>query len=332
MKQGLAIGNNPDSYLANVYLMNIDSQMELEGVEYGRYTDDIRIFTNDIGIMRHAIIVLQEALLNLGLNLNSAKTKLASSGVEIEKHRSKYIDMYDYAEPDEEIVPESKLLEEIDRDFKNPAKEFNKEDVIANDGDAKDFCKFLSANQKIKKALDNMKFMKVWHIENLGKIVRDFSGAGKHAAWLLVQAAFYESVHPKVSEKALQTIGQIFEDETVNSYIKYRVTHFLAKRHRKNGKFRVNMFDDSTRHWFIDRFTEFLAQPAIELNLVAIRALNVMGLSEGEILKLAGTYVKKPVPLPVNTALRALSLPPESYGTGRIQAEAEEENEFIDYI
>jgi len=332
MKQGLAIGNNPDSYLANVYLMNVDAQMEIEGIEYGRYTDDIRIFANDMPTMRRAIIVLQESLLNLGLNLNASKTKLASSGLEMEELRAKNIDIYEYAEPDEIVLPENKLIKEIDREFKNPPRHFKKEDVILTDADAKDFCKFLSASQSVKKTFDNMKFMKMWHMDTLGKIIREFSGAGKHAAWLLVQSAFFKSVDPKVQEKAIRQIEQLFEDKTVGSYAKYRMTHFLAKPQGDSGVFRINSMHHSWRPWFIEKFTEFLSEPAIELNLVAIRALRVLGLSESEIVKKVGTYSIKPIPLPVNTALQALSIPVDSYKTGRVNTDVEDESDYQDYI
>lgn len=332
MKQGLAIGNNPDSYLANLYLMNIDSQMEIEGVEYGRYMDDIRIFTNDMSTMRHAIIVLQESLLNLGLNLNASKTELASSGIEMKRLISKHTDAYDYDEPDEVVIAENRLLKGIDRDFKDPSVTFSKEDTLLKDGDAKDFCKFLSASQTKKNRFDNMKFMKPWHIERVGNILREFSGAGKHAAWLIVQSAFFSSVDPKVQERAIRVIEEIFEDATVNSYIKYRITHFLTKPSGKGGDHRINTYHHSWKSWFIEKFTGFLSEPAIELNLVAIRALRVLGLSESEIRTLIGRHSIKPLPIPVNTALQALSIPLESGKTVRVYDDIEDEIDYNDYI
>ena len=48
----------------------------LLGINFGRYVDDFRFFTNTKAESLKALIVLQEFLLKRGLNLNTSKTKL----------------------------------------------------------------------------------------------------------------------------------------------------------------------------------------------------------------------------------------------------------------
>jgi hypothetical protein len=87
MHQGLAIGNNTEGVLANLYLRSIDDAMgKIKGVSFGRYNDDMRIFAAGQDSAKRAVLLLQEKLLTKGLNLNSAKTdrKEGPSGIAVE--------------------------------------------------------------------------------------------------------------------------------------------------------------------------------------------------------------------------------------------------------
>ncbi len=90
MHQGLAIGNNTEGVLANLYLKSIDEAMDsIEGIAFGRYVDDIRIFATSREAATRAMLILQEHLLRKGLNLNGSKTKIAEGSPKIEYLRSK---------------------------------------------------------------------------------------------------------------------------------------------------------------------------------------------------------------------------------------------------
>lgn len=98
LKQGLCTGNEADSFLANIYLSDIDNEMsKFKNSIFGRYNDDMRIFSKSTEELSLAILTLQEQLLAKGLNLNSSKTisetgDLESDSALISDDLSDYID------------------------------------------------------------------------------------------------------------------------------------------------------------------------------------------------------------------------------------------------
>ncbi|GAM73640.1 RNA-directed DNA polymerase [Vibrio ishigakensis] len=82
--KGIATGPSCMGVLANYYLMDIDNLMcNISGVEYGRYVDDIKLFSDDKDALQQAFSALQEALYTLGLNINGSKTKLLNSRIRL---------------------------------------------------------------------------------------------------------------------------------------------------------------------------------------------------------------------------------------------------------
>ena len=75
---GLPQGNDISSFLSNLYLMTLDKEMigiVLGDIsKYGRYVDDVKIFTSDKDEARRALVKLEEVLRDLNLNIQSAKT------------------------------------------------------------------------------------------------------------------------------------------------------------------------------------------------------------------------------------------------------------------
>lgn len=79
-KIGLPQGNDVSSFLSNLYLITLDKEMiEIvsgDNSKYGRYIDDIKIFTSNKDEARRALVKLEEVLRSLNLNVQSAKTEI----------------------------------------------------------------------------------------------------------------------------------------------------------------------------------------------------------------------------------------------------------------
>lgn len=81
------IGLNPcsevDFFLANLYLKALDEKLvRYEGIEYYRYGDDIRIFSNSHSLLEPLTDIIQQVLSSLSLELNVSKTKLIDTNNE----------------------------------------------------------------------------------------------------------------------------------------------------------------------------------------------------------------------------------------------------------
>ena len=79
-RKGLPQGNDVSSFLANVYLRDLDQVMLKmvggDAKKYYRYVDDIQVYTSDRNEACRAIITLERTLRQLGLNVQSAKTEV----------------------------------------------------------------------------------------------------------------------------------------------------------------------------------------------------------------------------------------------------------------
>lgn len=84
-QHGLPQNRDPSSFVANVVLNAIDHRMVDLGHDYYRYVDDIRIICPDIDSARRAMIVLVGELRTVGMNINSSKTKILTSGTTAEE-------------------------------------------------------------------------------------------------------------------------------------------------------------------------------------------------------------------------------------------------------
>lgn len=331
LSQGLVIGCGTDGFLANIYLMGMDKKLNFEGIEYGRYTDDIRIFSNDRAALQKAIMVLQETLLALGLNLNASKTELASNPEQKEKFRSKMIDFYDYFDPEDDNFI-NLIAEQTDKHF-SETDNFTQSTTV-DKRNAKEFCKFLSADSSKKKAFDNLKNRKLWHIETLNTIIREFSGATKHASWLLIQSAFYNNIPSKVANRAIELIGELLCDSNVNSYARFRILFWLVtKKNKRNGnKLFIHSFLPHSEDEFVELCKVYLSEPAIELNLVAVLTLRTLGFSKENIELLAKKHCIKPMAEPIRNAISYISTPEVKSNLILVEDDFEHPANYQDYI
>lgn len=75
--QGLNPCSEVDFFLANLYLSPLDIKMaQINGIEYFRYDDDIRVYSNNKKLLDKLSLVIKSALFPLSLDLNTEKTKL----------------------------------------------------------------------------------------------------------------------------------------------------------------------------------------------------------------------------------------------------------------
>lgn len=307
MRQGLVIGCGTDGFLANIYLKEVDELMATKKVAFGRYNDDMKIFANDKKELDDAVLLLQKSLLTLGLNLNSGKTKLASNDKEKEDLRSKATDAYDYLDVTDEEQSE-KFGEFLDKHLSEVIT-FTESDLIDDDGKAKDFCKFLSTQTTVKKKKLSVNGRTLWQVNTLDHIIRNYAGASKHAAWLLVQSVFFKGITQKVSDRAVHLMANLLVDSTINSYTRYRILHLLATgKNRQNGyKPYIKSFSPESENWLIDLCKHYLSEPAIECNIIAIKTLRTIGIGKNEIEQLVSSHCIKPLAHPIGNTLLHIS-------------------------
>lgn len=307
MRQGLVIGCGTDGFLANIYLKDVDELMATKKVVFGRYNDDMKIFSNDRKELDDAVLLLQKSLLTLGLNLNSGKTRLASNDKEKEELRSKAGDYYHYGDAVVEM-PNKKFEKFLDKHFAD-VRQFTSASKIEIDDDGRDFCKFLSAQSNSKKGVIKMEERALWQVEALGNIFKNFAGASKHASWLIVQSSFFAGVDEKVSKRAVEILAETLLDPKINSYNRYRILYFLINSRNKNNNYQpyLKRFLPHNKDWFVDLCKQFLSEPAIECNTIAIQTLRTLGFGKDEISQFVGKHCIKPLAQPIENTLHHIS-------------------------
>lgn len=321
LNQGLPIGNSSEGYLANIYLNQSDEAMNefaaSKGLTFGRYNDDIRIFGKSREDVLTGIRVLQELLLVKGLNLNGSKTRIAEDSTEIEELRSKIYEFEssqgDEGEQDEEEVatdgdePHTSILKaHVDDHFYEFKTTFEPGQTIDADSVAKDFCKFMSAKNADGKRLLQFSERLPQHVQMLGEVLRNWQGSGKHAAWLLVQSAFDSRISVPTRKSASALIFALLETKGVSSYIKYRILQHLVKLRQKSKAHQFRYLDNLTikgRGRLRKLIPQFVAEPAFELNIVALHTLRCLGASPEEIHKVVKVSSRHPNAEPILNAI-----------------------------
>jgi hypothetical protein len=294
MQQGLAIGNNTEGVLANLYLKSIDEAMNsIQEVAFGRYVDDMRIFATNREAAKRAMLVLQEHLLTKGLNLNGSKTKIAESAPKIEDLRSKAYEAYDYLAEEEEPW-EQEGLPITDHPFDEFDRRFEPGQVLEKDEDAKDFCHFLG---RVLPLTDRQPA----HVDMLKVILTRWHGSSKHASWRLVETIIRSEC------SAATTFLDCLSDTGTSTYAKYRLLHYLVRRRRcpnGQGEFR---YIDGLSPWAKRQIKQllpiFLSELAFELNVSALYAMKVLGTSQAGLEATVRDKAPKPVAVPIRNAL-----------------------------
>ncbi|MDP2730062.1 MAG: RNA-directed DNA polymerase [Dehalococcoidales bacterium] len=83
---GIPQGVDASSILANLYLHHVDDQFSrMSGVEYFRYADDIRMVAKDKITAKIALGRLIKALRDIGLDINTSKTKVLDKDLAIQQ-------------------------------------------------------------------------------------------------------------------------------------------------------------------------------------------------------------------------------------------------------
>jgi RNA-directed DNA polymerase len=77
---GLPIGSTMANFLANVYLLPLDMEMEKAGFSYMRYCDDLILFAKDEANARRAKRIVEDTVSARGLLLNPSKSVLGPPG------------------------------------------------------------------------------------------------------------------------------------------------------------------------------------------------------------------------------------------------------------
>jgi hypothetical protein len=78
--RGIPQGPWASSYIANVMLDSIDKAMIQYGYTYIRYVDDVRVFCGSTAEARQAVLHVIKLARDLGLSIQTAKTRIFSSG------------------------------------------------------------------------------------------------------------------------------------------------------------------------------------------------------------------------------------------------------------
>jgi hypothetical protein len=313
LRQGLPIGDGVEGYLANIYLKDLDDAMVRAGAPYGRYVDDIRLFgTSRDAVLQH-LGILQEQLLRKGLNLNSSKTKIAEDETSQENLLSRVYASSPYGE-DEDEEAGSEIATRIDLPFGEFSRTFAQDQQLESTGDAKDFCKFLSAHNASGLPLVALGDRQVWHVERLREVIIQWRGPARHAGWLLVQTAIYGGVPDEARTRARQVVLELLASTTLNPYSRYRILHHLVKlRARRAGqpsRF-IQQLTDTERRQIEALLPQFLAAPAFELNIMSLYSLQVLGRTHDQLRALVAAHCR-PGCEPVRNALEAVNQIPET--------------------
>lgn len=75
-KRGAMAGTSMSTFLANIYLMDMDKHFRDMGVIYARYSDDIIIFDRDLDVLNRHIEYIHKVISDKGLAINQDKEQL----------------------------------------------------------------------------------------------------------------------------------------------------------------------------------------------------------------------------------------------------------------
>ncbi len=235
-RQGLPIGNNTEGYLANIFLKEVDEAMENAGFSFGRYVDDCRIFFAERHQATQASLLLQECLLNKGLNLNSAKTKIIEDNHIKDYIKASLKPSSSYGDEDHDVEVDrlrkkhnSILLEEIDKEIEKVKNfDFNQKINTDNSESFSHFLNYITPN--------NFDFSSVpWDIclNNIHLILREYPQHSKLLAWVIVKFIFRDEITDGLDLQSqhlvVRKMYEILKDQNISAWTKTRILHHLNK-------------------------------------------------------------------------------------------------------
>jgi hypothetical protein len=328
MLQGLAIGNNTEGVLANLYLRSIDEAMDsIPEIQFGRYSDDMRIFAPNRDAAKRAMLILQEHLLTKGLNLNGSKTEIAEGTPKIEDLRSKAYDAGDYLREEEEQGNQEGLTV-TDLPFEEFNRHFDPGHPLTNDKEAKDFCHFL--DHRILPLKERLPA----HVDMLKVVLTRWHGSSKHASWRLVETIISSECSAPTRKYATKALLECLSDRDTSTYAKYRLLHYLVQKWQHpggQGEFRhLDRLDTSDQDQIKLLFPMFMNELAFELNITSIYIMKVLGAAQAELEQTVRDNAPKPLAVPIRNALLLASEPvPFIQGTDLVEVlEDEGEAEY----
>ncbi|MFA0465433.1 RNA-directed DNA polymerase [Vibrio breoganii] len=290
--KGIMTGPCSDSMLANFYLMDLDKKMsQLEGIEYGRYVDDIKLFGQDREKLQAAFSILQRELHDLGLNINSSKTKLIDSKEEVIELITQEIVMgVDHYGNEHtktrSIVYEQEAKElELDLPFDKREIAVDLEKEITSASDAKEFCFILSEVD-----VDDWQ---PTHLAKLVLILKRYPSSTKHAVWQVIRAM-------REGNEEVQTLAeeyvteQCLVDPQIHNYAKSRLLHHLIKPRKRDRRYVYQVLEDES---FIKSIKSVLR--TTPETLLRVYALEVFCLKFGAFTlpEIQQVFIKAKVPL-----------------------------------
>jgi hypothetical protein len=320
--QGIPIGNSAEGFIANIFLNEVDEALFNLGINFGRYVDDFRVFTNNKSDSLKALIILQEFLLKRGLNLNTSKTKI----IEAQENIIKFIKDSNKSgvygmPPEEEAYHENKQEKKLDKthiikeiDPKKASEQYNKlyfskypKKVITihnidDEDKAQQFCSFLH-NIKLDAKLEIQTFSK--HMEWLYILSKKYPKHCKSYSWLFVKFMLHD-YSDDIKIISIQYLFKVFDDELVNVFIKTRIIHNLVKP-RKGAVTYIERIGINTklRNRIIEHITKLMKINCIALQLNCIYAYYLMFRDRDHryLQDFVSHNLKRPIPKPIQQAV-----------------------------
>lgn len=318
--QGIPIGNEAEGFIANIFLKEADEALFNLGINFGRYVDDFRIFTNDKNDAVKASIVLQEFLLKIGVNLNASKTKIIEAQEKIiefiEESKDSSVsatpfpeDRYDQSNPEKEL-DKTNLIKEIgfgtvssQNEAFNDSKQqvlFKTLEDIDDEDKAKQFCKFLN-EIPLGIKLEPQIFTK--HIGWLYQLSKKYPKHWKLYSWLFVKflSLDYDNDIQIIS---LKFLFAVFDDELVNTFIKTRIIHHLVTP-RKGALTYVERISirKALKERIILHITKLMKISCIALQLNCIYAYYLILKDNRSVEDFVSNNLKRPIPEPIQYAV-----------------------------
>jgi hypothetical protein len=180
----------------------------------------------------------------------------------------------DYMEDEEDDLSNDDIKKNLDRPLDEKI-DFSYKRRIKNK-DAKIFCKWL--NYKYFRWKD----WKTIFIKDLIKIMTEYRGSSKSAAWLLVKAFYNKKSLKTVQKKAAKAILRHLKDKRVCPYSRYRIIHHLIHPARRDECL-DRLYKYTSEDELKNIFTENLSEKSFELNIVSLNGLSMLGSSNSEL-------------------------------------------------
>ena len=348
--QGIPIGNSAEGFIANIFLNEVDEALFNLGINFGRYVDDFRVFTNNKSDSLKVLIILQEFLLKIGLNLNTSKTKIIEAQEQIIKFikHSKKSGIYgmpcqedSYNESKQEKkLDKTQIIKEIDSKqaseqyeklyFSKYPKKVIKINDIDDEDKAKNFCVFLNGI-KLGAKLENQAFSQ--QMESLYILSKKYPKHWSYYSWLLVKF-ISQNYSNDIQNISLKYLFKVFDDELVNVFIKTRIIHHLVNS-RKGGLpyiERIGM-NQKLRNRIIEHITKLMKINCIALQLNCIYAYYLMfrDRDHRHLQDFVSHNLKRPIPKPIQQAVYQIGTLYENHSPGLASFEEILEESEIEY-